>query len=159
MSKPNFCRLHRNRLARPKARRGATLVEFAIVVPVIFTLFLGAIEMTRLNFIRHSASNAAYEGARKAIVPGSSISAVERAQLLLDADVANNAGNWQWVAGTGTDTKPYRRFNPVRQGHRFDPDGEYVRRYVPELAKIAGGAVHEPWLLPGDQRPAFGVVQ
>jgi deoxyribodipyrimidine photo-lyase len=64
---------------------------------------------------------------------------------LLDADVANNHGNWQWVAGTGTDTKPYRRFNPVRQAHRFDPDGEYVRRYVPELAGVPGGAVHEPW--------------
>ena len=50
--------------------------------------------------------------------------------LLLDADVANNHGNWQWVAGTGNDTKPYRRFNPDRQAERFDPDGAYVRRYV-----------------------------
>ncbi|MEV0732872.1 deoxyribodipyrimidine photo-lyase [Polymorphospora sp. NPDC050346] len=52
---------------------------------------------------------------------------------LLDGDVANNSGNWQWVAGTGNDTKPYRRFNPVRQAHRFDPAGDYVRRWVPEL--------------------------
>jgi deoxyribodipyrimidine photo-lyase len=66
---------------------------------------------------------------------------------LLDADVANNYGNWQWVAGTGTDTKPYRRFNPVRQALRFDPDGEYVRRHVPELAGVAGKAVHTPWEL------------
>jgi deoxyribodipyrimidine photo-lyase len=67
---------------------------------------------------------------------------------LLDGDVANNSGNWQWVAGTGNDTKPYRRFNPIRQALRFDPDGTYVRRYVPELASIAGGAVHQPWRLP-----------
>jgi deoxyribodipyrimidine photo-lyase len=73
--------------------------------------------------------------------------------LLLDGDVANNYGNWQWVAGTGNDTKPYRRFNPIRQAHRFDPDGDYVRRYVPELAGIEGGAVHEPWKLP---RPPAG---
>jgi deoxyribodipyrimidine photo-lyase len=67
---------------------------------------------------------------------------------LLDGDVPNNAGNWQWVAGTGHDSKPYRRFNPIRQALRFDPDGEYVRRYVPELASVAGPAVHQPWLLP-----------
>jgi len=72
---------------------------------------------------------------------------------LLDADVANNYGNWQWVAGTGTDTKPYRRFNPVRQALRFDPDGEYVRRYVPELAGVPGKAVHTPWDLdPAERR-------
>ncbi|HEY3506210.1 MAG TPA: deoxyribodipyrimidine photo-lyase [Actinocatenispora sp.] len=68
--------------------------------------------------------------------------------LLVDGDVANNAGNWQWVAGTGNDTRPDRHFNPVRQAHRFDPDGAYVRRYVPELDGIAGGRVHEPWTLP-----------
>jgi deoxyribodipyrimidine photo-lyase len=67
--------------------------------------------------------------------------------LLLDGDAANNFGNWQWVAGTGNDTKPYRRFNPTRQAERFDPDGEYVRRYVPELAGVEGKAVHEPWKL------------
>jgi deoxyribodipyrimidine photo-lyase len=72
---------------------------------------------------------------------------------LLDADMANNNGNWQWVAGTGTDTKPYRRFNPVRQALRFDPDGAYVRRWVPELADVPGAAVHEPWLLPAGRRP------
>jgi deoxyribodipyrimidine photo-lyase len=74
---------------------------------------------------------------------------------LVDADVANNYGNWQWVAGTGNDTKPYRRFNPVRQARRFDPDGEYVRRYVPELAAVAGGAVHEPWKLDPAERRAL----
>ncbi|BFU48170.1 cryptochrome/photolyase family protein [Krasilnikovia sp. MM14-A1004] len=71
---------------------------------------------------------------------------------LLDGDIANNAGNWQWVAGTGNDTRPYRRFNPIRQAHRFDPEGAYVRRYLPELAAVPGGAVHEPWRLPGPMR-------
>ena len=72
--------------------------------------------------------------------------------LLADGDVANNAMNWQWVAGTGTDTRPNRVFNPLRQADRFDPEGDYVRRYVPELAGIPGGAVHRPWELPGEQR-------
>ncbi|MEV6815517.1 deoxyribodipyrimidine photo-lyase [Micromonospora sp. NPDC051296] len=67
---------------------------------------------------------------------------------LLDGDVANNSGNWQWVAGTGNDTKPYRGFNPIRQAERYDPDGGYVRRWVPELAAVAGKAVHQPWRLP-----------
>jgi deoxyribodipyrimidine photo-lyase len=66
-------------------------------------------------------------------------------QLLVDGDVANNAGNWQWVAGTGTDSRPNRVFNPLRQAKRFDPAGKYVRRYVSELEGVAGGAVHEPW--------------
>jgi deoxyribodipyrimidine photo-lyase len=52
----------------------------------------------------------------------------------VDGDVPNNYGNWQWVAGTGTDTKPYRRFSPERQAQRFDPDGAYVRRFVNELS-------------------------
>jgi deoxyribodipyrimidine photo-lyase len=67
---------------------------------------------------------------------------------LLDGDVPNNSGNWQWTAGTGNDARPYRRFNPIRQALRFDPDGVYVRRYVPELKGIDGAAVHQPWRLP-----------
>jgi deoxyribodipyrimidine photo-lyase len=67
---------------------------------------------------------------------------------LSDADVASNQQGWQWVAGSGTDAAPYYRiFNPVVQGQRFDPSGEYVRKYVPELRHVAGSAVHEPWLL------------
>ena len=58
------------------------------------------------------------------------------ARLLLDADVANNAANWQWVAGTGADTRPGRILNPLRQAERFDRDGAYVRRYVPELSHL-----------------------
>ncbi|MGD1057111.1 MAG: deoxyribodipyrimidine photo-lyase [Solirubrobacteraceae bacterium] len=74
------------------------------------------------------------------------------ASLLIDADVANNVGNWQWVAGTGNDTRPNRVLNPLRQAQRFDPQGEYVRRYVPELQSLEGSSVHEPWLLPQTQR-------
>lgn len=66
---------------------------------------------------------------------------------LVDGDIANNAGNWQWVAGTGNDTRPNRVFNPVRQAARFDPNGEYVRRWVVELASVPGRRVHEPWRL------------
>ncbi len=65
---------------------------------------------------------------------------------LIDGDPASNAHGWQWVAGSGTDAAPYFRvFNPLLQGARFDPDGDYVRRYVPELAHVAGAAVHQPW--------------
>jgi deoxyribodipyrimidine photo-lyase len=68
---------------------------------------------------------------------------------LVDGDVANNVGNWQWVAGTGANPRPNRAFNPLRQARRFDPDGAYVRRYIPELATIEGCAVHDPWKLRG----------
>jgi len=65
---------------------------------------------------------------------------------LRDADLSSNAHGWQWTAGCGTDASPfYRVFNPVGQGLKFDPDGDYVRRYIPELRHIEGGAVHEPW--------------
>ncbi|MDF2093574.1 deoxyribodipyrimidine photo-lyase [Knoellia sp. 3-2P3] len=65
---------------------------------------------------------------------------------LRDGDVASNNHGWQWVAGTGTDAAPYFRvFNPVSQGLKFDPDGDYVRRWVPELRHLEGKAAHEPW--------------
>ena len=65
---------------------------------------------------------------------------------LVDGDIASNNHGWQWVAGTGTDASPYFRvFNPVTQGRKFDPDGDYVRRWVPELAHLPGAAAHEPW--------------
>ncbi|WP_369185480.1 deoxyribodipyrimidine photo-lyase [Streptomyces sp. Y1] len=73
--------------------------------------------------------------------------------LLVDGDVANNQLNWQWVAGTGTDTRPNRVLNPLRQADRYDPAGDYVRRWVPELAHLPGPAVHRPWLLDGDYPP------
>jgi deoxyribodipyrimidine photo-lyase len=67
--------------------------------------------------------------------------------LLVDGDVANNVGNWQWVAGTGANPRPGRVLNPLRQARRFDPNGTYIRRYVRELAAMKGRAVHEPWKL------------
>ena len=73
-------------------------------------------------------------------------------ELLVDGEIANNAGNWQWVAGTGNDTRPNRVLNPTRQALRFDPHGDYVRRYVPELRSIEGSSVHEPWKLPPERR-------
>ncbi|MFD4506551.1 cryptochrome/photolyase family protein [Streptomyces sp. NPDC058457] len=76
-------------------------------------------------------------------------------ELLVDGDVANNQLNWQWVAGTGTDSRPNRVLNPVVQARRYDPDGAYVRRWVPELAGLPGAKVHEPWKLDGPERAAF----
>jgi len=68
---------------------------------------------------------------------------------LLDADLAANAASWQWVAGSGADASPFVRiFNPCLQGEKFDPDGAYVRRFVPELASARGKAIHAPWLDP-----------
>jgi deoxyribodipyrimidine photo-lyase len=69
---------------------------------------------------------------------------------LVDGDLASNNHGWQWVAGTGTDASPYYRvFNPTRQGQQYDPDGEYVRRWVPELRDVPAQFVHEPWRAPG----------
>ncbi len=63
---------------------------------------------------------------------------------LTDGDVANNQLGWQWVAGTGTDTNPTRIFNPTLQSQRFDPDGDYIRRWVPELSGVDGAEIHDP---------------
>ena len=66
---------------------------------------------------------------------------------LVDFDVASNAHGWQWTAGSGTDASPYYRvFNPIEQGKRFDENGDYIRRYVPELAHLNAPEIHEPWL-------------
>lgn len=73
-------------------------------------------------------------------------------RLLVDGDLASNQHNWQWVAGCGTDAAPYFRiFNPTTQAERFDPDGTYVRTWVPELAHVQGKQVHQPWRLPRDE--------
>ena len=80
-------------------------------------------------------------------------------RLLVDADIAQNAGNWQWVAGTGPDAAPYFRvFNPVRQSKKFDPDGEYIRAFVPELAGIPTRWIHSPWTAPSSELAASGVT-
>ncbi len=69
------------------------------------------------------------------------------AEHLVDYDVASNAHGWQWTAGTGTDASPYYRvFNPIEQGRRFDENGDYIRKYVPELAHLSAAEIHEPWL-------------
>lgn len=68
--------------------------------------------------------------------------------LLVDGDVASNSGNWQWVAGTGVDTRPNRGFNVTAQAKRADPNGDYVRRHIPELAELPGQTIHEPWRAP-----------
>jgi deoxyribodipyrimidine photo-lyase len=65
---------------------------------------------------------------------------------LSDFDPASNSHGWQWTAGCGTDASPYYRiFNPILQGLKFDPDGNYVRKYIPELRHLEGSAAHEPW--------------
>lgn len=77
---------------------------------------------------------------------------------LVDADLANNVCNWQWVAGCGADAAPFFRiFNPTLQGQRFDADGDYVRRWVPELAKLPNKALHEPWAADAKVLAAAGV--
>ena len=76
-------------------------------------------------------------------------------QHLVDGDLASNSHGWQWTAGTGTDAAPYFRvFNPTGQSQRFDPDGDYIRRWVPELADLDRSTVHEPGLLRPDAYPA-----
>jgi deoxyribodipyrimidine photo-lyase len=79
-------------------------------------------------------------------------------QQLVDADHAANNGGWQWVAGTGTDPQPYFRiFHPVSQGQKFDPRGDYVRRYVHELARVPDRYIHAPWTMPPDEQRRTGV--
>lgn len=79
-------------------------------------------------------------------------------RYLTDGDLANNNMGWQWSAGCGCDAQPYFRiFNPVTQGVRFDPDGEYVRRHVPELARLPAKYIHAPWTAPADVLKVAGV--
>ncbi len=80
-------------------------------------------------------------------------------RLLIDADIAQNAGNWQWVAGTGPDAAPYFRvFNPVSQSRKFDAQGNYLRRWLPELASLDDSAIHAPWEVAPLDLAAAGVV-
>ena len=77
---------------------------------------------------------------------------------LVDADLASNTLGWQWSAGCGADAAPYFRiFAPVLQGRKFDPDGDYVRRWVPELARLPGEHLHAPWEAPAEMLAAAGV--
>ena len=77
-------------------------------------------------------------------------------RLLADGDVAANAGNWQWVAGTGNNTRPNQVMSPLRQAQRFDQAGQYVRRYVPELAGLDPARIHAPWQPDAGHRKRLG---
>ena len=81
-------------------------------------------------------------------------------RLLLDGEPAQNNGNWQWIASTGVDPAPYFRriFNPILQQQKFDPDGAYVRRWVPELAGVRDDQLAEPWTLSAEEQAAAGCV-
>jgi len=77
---------------------------------------------------------------------------------LVDADPANNANSWQWVAGCGTDAAPYFRiFNPITQGKKFDPEGKYIRKYVPELDHLPNEYIHQPWEMPSGLQNKYKV--
>jgi deoxyribodipyrimidine photo-lyase len=77
---------------------------------------------------------------------------------LVDADPGSNPANWQWVAGSGAEAAPYFRvFKPVLQGEKFDPDGAYVRRWVPELAQLPANVIHRPWSATPLERASAGV--
>jgi deoxyribodipyrimidine photo-lyase len=78
---------------------------------------------------------------------------------LVDADYANNPGNWQWSAGTGADAAPYFRiFNPTTQAQKFDPDGTYIRRWVPELAALSDKSLREPWRADAAELDGAGIT-
>jgi deoxyribodipyrimidine photo-lyase len=80
-------------------------------------------------------------------------------RLLIDGDLAANNGGWQWVAGTGTDAAPYFRiFNPVTQGEKFDPEGKYIRKWIPELANVPAKFIHKPWEMPPAEQQKYHAV-
>jgi deoxyribodipyrimidine photo-lyase len=81
------------------------------------------------------------------------------AERLLDFDLAANNGGWQWAASTGCDAQPwFRIFNPVTQSEKFDPEGRFIRRYVPELAAVPLRWLHAPWRMPAAGQAACGVT-
>ena len=81
------------------------------------------------------------------------------ADTLVDRDPASNVASWQWIAGCGADAAPYFRiFNPMLQGQKFDPDGAYVRRFVPELADLPSEHIHQPWTAPAHELDRAGIV-
>jgi deoxyribodipyrimidine photo-lyase len=80
-------------------------------------------------------------------------------QHLVDGDPSANNGGWQWTAGVGTDAAPYFRvFNPILQAAKFDPDGNYVRHWVPELARVPNRFIHAPWTMSADEQRRAGCI-
>eukprot|EP00123_Amoebidium_parasiticum_P022169 comp8150_c0_seq1/m.3620 comp8150_c0_seq1/g.3620 ORF comp8150_c0_seq1/g.3620 comp8150_c0_seq1/m.3620 type:complete len:236 (-) comp8150_c0_seq1:109-816(-) len=79
-------------------------------------------------------------------------------QMLLDHDVSSNYGNWTYVAGVGTDPREDRHFNVVKQGKDYDPDGEYVRMWCPELKNVPTDKIHHPWTMTASEQKRFGVL-
>jgi deoxyribodipyrimidine photo-lyase len=78
---------------------------------------------------------------------------------LNDFDLASNNGGWQWAASTGCDAQPYFRiFNPVTQSRKFDPQGAFIRKYVPKLARCDDKAIHAPWLMSAEEQKKAGVM-
>ena len=78
---------------------------------------------------------------------------------LVDADLASNTSGWQWTAGCGADAAPYFRvFNPILQGKRFDSNGDYVRKWVPEISKLPNEKIHTPWEVSEDELHKYDVV-
>jgi len=77
----------------------------------------------------------------------------------VDGDPAANNGGWQWTAGVGTDAVPYFRiFNPILQSQKFDPQGNFIRQWIPELSKVSQQYIHEPWTMPQDVQQQCGCV-
>lgn len=112
-------------------------------------------QLRREGFVHNRARMVAASFLTKDLYLDWRLGAREFLDWLVDGEIANNNLNWQWTAGTGADTNPHRIFNPTVQARRFDPDGDYVRRYVPELRAVPGKAVHEPWKLPAAVREAL----
>jgi deoxyribodipyrimidine photo-lyase len=80
------------------------------------------------------------------------------AERLIDFDLSANNGGWQWAASSGCDAQPYFRiFNPVTQSEKFDPEGRFIRRYVPELAAVSNRHIHAPWQMGRVEQEALGV--
>ena len=80
-------------------------------------------------------------------------------QHLVDGDPAANNGGWQWTAGTGTDAAPYFRiFNPILQSKKFDPQGRFIHKWIPELSQLPLKYIHTPWELPADDQKKIGCI-
>ncbi len=117
----------------------ALSVEYWILLPAMILLMIESVASFAW-FIRWFGR----------VVPGKPSEAVADAaplmSQLIDGDLAANNGGWQWAASTGTDAAPYFRiFNPITQGEKFDREGEFIRRWLPELRDVPGKAVHQPW--------------